>query len=83
MKKHDFDILLLCALRYALGRQSYITWTVSEAIIDRLAELDANTKRIMSYEIDKAIRGDKAGDIDIDHDHWTKLQKAIKKESKE
>ncbi len=81
MKKHDFDILLLCALRYALGRRSYITWTVSEAIIDRLSELDDNTKRIMSYEIEKAIREDKGESVDMNH--WIKLYDAIKKESKE
>jgi len=61
----DIKMLRLCSFRYALGRASYITNTVSTELIEHWKEMEGFQKQIQS-DIKRAIETGSAGhDCDI------------------
>lgn len=67
----DRDILFY-AFRYALGRKTYASSTVAQAIRENWNELDAFAKHKMHQEIQKAIDQDQAGH-DCDQKEWKSI----------
>lgn len=72
----DLDLILICALRYALGRRTYITSVVSNSIIDQIPNLGSKSLKVMIRDIDSIHNlGDQC-----DIDNWTKLKSMLELE---
>lgn len=52
----DFGTILICAVRYALGRQSYMPGLVQDYIRPILPSLDKKTLSVMQRDIEEAAR---------------------------
>lgn len=72
----DIDVLAGCALRYALGRRTYIVSWVAEIIERHLDEISIHKKEIMIRDIQDAIDSDNYG-MDMDKKVWLKLKDVL------
>lgn len=64
--------LLICAFRYALGRRTYVSSMLCEAITHAWPDLEVGHKLLFQREIRDAIERDMAGDA-CDVAGWQKL----------
>ena len=71
----DLELVYLCALRYALGRKTYITGVVSDFLKLEVKALSDKCKKQMIREIKEA----KDLGHTCDKKSWTKLLKELKK----
>jgi hypothetical protein len=74
-----FETILVCAVRYALGRRTYMPHLVMGYITPLLPELSMRTLSVM--EKDVMFEGD-LGDEQIDKPSWMQFLKDIQKELK-
>ena len=64
-QKHKFNcdlnggIMVMCALRYALGRHSYVPGAVMDWVTDHWDNLDSNTKTIIVRDVFEHIYDEK------------------------
>ena len=68
----NFETILLCAVRYAIGRRTYIPSRVIDYITPLLPYLSDNTLKLIANEIvqyDTCIEGG-LGDEKIDKPYW-------------
>lgn len=63
-----------CAVRYALGRRTYITVVVSDFMIDSIGSMDKRTKEVMIRDIEEC----EDLEMDCDEENWDKLLKKLK-----
>jgi len=77
MNDREFDVLLFCAFRYALGRKTYIVSDVVDLIIKYKEKLNAGSIFIIKKEINKAIEQNQAG-MSCDVYEWNKVLEALK-----
>ncbi|NBH61993.1 hypothetical protein D1841_18560 [Neglecta sp. X4] len=74
----DYESVLICALRYALGRRSYMVGIVTRYIISEIPKLSNKCKKIMITDIEQApYYGD-----ECDKDDWIRLLDKLKGETK-
>lgn len=91
-----FGIICLCAMRYALGRQTYMPGLVQDFIQAHIGEIDLGTIEIMIRDIDEADRitehrtqeghilmFDGLGDTKIDRPGWERFRAFLKEKLKE
>ena len=72
----DFGLILVCALRYALGRRTYITSVVANTIIQQIPNIGTRDLKVMIKDIDSTPNlGDQC-----DIDNWIKLKSMLKLE---
>lgn len=63
---NDESAIYVCALRYALGRATYITAIVSEQLINKWESISEHDRLLIIAEIKRAIHiGDAGHDCDI------------------
>lgn len=92
----DFGIICLCAMRYALGRQTYMPSLVQDFIRGHIGEIDSGTIEIMIRDINKADRItehklsdghmmmlDGLGDTKIDRPGWERFRAFLREKLKE
>ena len=92
----DFGTICLCAMRYALGRQTYMPGLVQDYIKAHIKEIDSNVISVMIRDIDCAdktitytspsgrmVRIDRLGDTNIDRPRWKRFREFLKSEAKE
>lgn len=72
----DFNDLAVCALRYALGRKTYITYTISNLLIRHKKSLTKNTKLCILKDLKYAFNNDACG-MEKDKDAWLKLYQEL------
>jgi hypothetical protein len=70
----DLDTLTIPAVRYALGRRTYVVADICEIVAYNAANLRAETKAIICRDIDEAEARDGLGDPDIDAPCWRDLR---------
>ena len=76
----NFETILLCAVRYAIGRQTYIPSRVIDYITPLLPYLSYWTLGLMAAEIiDHNCEGD-LGDEKIDKPYWEQFLRNIRLE---
>ena len=77
----NFETVLLCAVRYAIGRQTYIPSLVIDYITPLLPYLSENTLRLIANEITEhdAYEGG-LGDEKIDKPYWLDFLRKIRLE---
>lgn len=78
----DFQQMMVSALRYALGRQSYIVGLTIEYIEWKMPLMDKKYLSIMSRDIDEEIKLSDRLSIDIDK-RWIQLKEKIDERLKE
>jgi len=91
MKDEYFGTICLCALRYALGRQTYMPGIVQDFIRAHISEIDQSSIKVMLRDIEEADRirtyisnsGDSIvidglGDTKIDRPGWERLREFLK-----
>ena len=77
----NFESILICAVRYAIGRQTYIPSMVIDYITPLLPYLSDNTLRLIANEITEyeAYEGG-LGDEKIDRPYWKQFIRKIRLE---
>ncbi len=91
MNDEYFGTICLCALRYALGRQTYMPGIVQEFIRAHISEIDQSSIKVMLRDIEEADRirtyisnsGDSIvidglGDTKIDRPGWERLREFLR-----
>lgn len=77
----DFGTILICAVRYSIGRQSYMPGLVQDYIRPLLPYLDKRTLFVMQRDIEEAAhRPGGLGDARIDWPGWISFLEAVKEE---
>ena len=77
------DILLFCAFRYALGRQTYVVSTVADIIKANWDHMSQGRRDMFRKEIEEAIEKGYAGSVNIDVPEWLSVIHMIDTEVKE
>ena len=77
------DILLFCAFRYALGRQTYVVSTVADIIKANWDHMPQSRRNMFRKEIEEAIEKGYAGSVNIDVPEWLSVIHMIDTEVKE
>lgn len=79
LTKADFEILLISAFRYALGRSSYVPSAIADIILDNKEQIRRPTLRLFVREIEerKRIGLDSLG-MSVDIDCWLSLQERLR-----
>lgn len=77
LTQEDIGILITCATRYAIGRQSYMPYLVTGIVRQLLHVLDDKTIGCLIRDIESAPF---LGDPDIDAPMWKQLLEAAKLE---
>ena len=73
----DFETILLCAVRYAIGRRTYIPSLVIDYITPLLSHLSYNTLGLIAAEIIDHSYDGGLGDDMIDRPYWLNFKKKI------
>lgn len=77
LTQEDFGILVTCATRYAIGRQSYMPYLVTSIVKPLLDKLDDKTIGCLIRDIEGAPN---LGDELIDEPMWRLLLEQAKRE---
>lgn len=96
MNDEYFGTICLCALRYALGRQTYMPGIVQDFIRAHISEIDQSSIKVMLRDIEEADRirtyisnsGDSIvidglGDTKIDRPGWERLREFLREKVKD
>ena len=67
------DILLFCAFRYALGRQTYVVGTIADIIKANWDHMPQSRRDMFRKEIEEAIEKGHAGSVNIDVPCWLSI----------
>lgn len=77
----DFELMMVCALRYSIGRESYMPSITIDYIRYLIPMLSANTLFILQRDIKEEVeRYDRSGWEIFMKDEWLKLAEDIRKE---
>ena len=76
----DFGLVLNSAVRYALGRRTYLPHTVISFITPLLPQLTYRTLSCLNRDIEEAIRLNGLGDEKIDEPAWKAFYDNVKQE---
>ena len=77
LSQEEFGILVTCATRYAIGRQSYMPYLVTGIVRPVLGKLDDKTLVCLVRDIEDA---PSLGNSSIDQPLWEQLLMQAKKE---
>lgn len=78
----NFACVLICAVRYAIGRKTYITGTVVDFVYPLVKNLDSKTLAVIARDIKSARDENRLGDAAIDAPLWIRLFDACADELK-
>ena len=91
MDDEYFGTICLCAMRYALGRETYMPGLVQRFIRAHIKEIDQKSVKVMIRDIDESDRIreytmsdgtvrkiDGLGDTEIDRPGWEKFREFLK-----
>ncbi len=78
MTNYELNTLIICAFRYALGRMSYITGTITDLLIKEKDSIHKDAKQLICKEIRYALEHDEAG-MDCDRIRWRGLLEVLEK----
>lgn len=72
--------LIVCAIRYSLGRQTYMPSLVQDISRSYLQNLDINDLKTIMRDITEAKTRNRLGDLRIDAPGWIRLNTAVAEE---
>ena len=76
----DFSSILICAVRYALGRQTYMPQVVVEYITPLIPKLSNKNLQIIKTDVLQQKRNECLGDKSIDKPIWEQFLKNLEQE---
>ena len=79
-RDEDFGSVLICAVRYAIGRRTYMPKLVVDFITPLVPELTTKTLWVLKADINDREKYDALGDPTIDAPIWRELFTVIQKE---
>lgn len=79
--EYDFKDIVICALRYALGRKTYITKSTADFIKDYPEIIDSRVKHVMLKDLEEYFdcRGTYYKDDECDYKTWLDLKEWLEK----
>ena len=80
IKDKDFGALLICAIRYCLGRHTYMPGLIIGYITPLLPHISDNTLRCMESDLNKPDLYGGFGDEKIDEPTWIKFRFNVQEE---
>lgn len=84
LTEYDFDTLVVCAFRYALGRETYIVDDVAGIIESNVSNLSNQTLDCLRRDFERQHEYEehvpRAFGADFDKKRWMKVEEAIKNE---
>ena len=80
LDEQDFGTVCVCALRYAMGRMTYMPSLVRDFVRPLLPRLPDKTIKVMVDDCDFQRRMNAYGDDRIDKPDWIKWEKEVKAE---
>jgi len=75
----NFGAVINCAVRYAVGRRSYMPYLVTSYITPLVPDLSTKTLWVIRNDINDAAKFDGLGDAD-NAKHWLALRDSVQKE---
>ena len=78
----NFACVIICAVRYAIGRKTYITGSVVDFVYLLVKKLDTKTLTVIAKDIKSARDENRLGDETIDAPLWIRLLDACTDELK-
>jgi len=72
----DYNITLMCAMRYALGRKTYVVQSVTTLLIGNKDSFTKSDKVVMVREINEAIENKRSG-MAMDTRRWVAVVDAF------
>ena len=78
----EFGAVINCAVRYALGRRTYMPGLVIEQITPVISQFDDRTLSCLVRDIEAAMKSDELGD-DCDANEWIKFNYLVRNILKE
>jgi hypothetical protein len=76
MNNMELNDLMVCAFRYALGRSSYIAYTISDLLVRHKDKLFAQSKESILRDIKRAFDTNNYG-MEMDRAVWEKLKEEL------
>lgn len=76
----EFEALVVCALRYCQGRQTYMPSQIIEITLSYLDLMSTNTLKVIQHDCELQERYNKYGDELIDKPFWMTLRRAVNEE---
>ena len=73
----DFESILICAVRYSIGRRTYMPSTVIRYITPLLSSLSSTTLFCMKRDVEEAEKENRLGDENIDKPLWISFKEKI------
>lgn len=73
----DFSELAVCAVRYALGRMTYVSYSVPRAIINNVDLMTTNALKVIFRDIEEYKRRNGHIGMDFDEDSWMRFKDNI------
>lgn len=80
VRDDNFGAVLNCAVRYTVGRRSYMPYLVASFITPLVPDLSTKTLWVIRNDINEAAKFDDLGDPNIDAPHWLGLREMVQKE---
>lgn len=68
--KKDFSELAMCAVRYALGRSTYVSFSVPQAILNNIELMTTNSLKVIVRDIDEYKRMHDRIGMECDEKNW-------------
>lgn len=81
MKVSELSTLCICALRYSMGRKTYMPKTVIEICEKYIAEFDDSTILTMLHDCVQQEEEQKYGDERIDKPLWVSWRRRLEEEA--
>ena len=80
LDEQDFGTVCICALRYAMGRETYMPSLVRDFVRPLLPQLSGKTIAVMLNDCDDQRRYDCYGNERIDKPGWLQWEQELKAE---
>ena len=73
----DFESILICAVRYCIGRRTYMPSVVIGYITPLLSSLSSTTLFCLKRDVEEAEKENRLGDENIDKPLWISFKEKI------
>ena len=80
LDEQDFGTICICALRYAMGRETYMPGLVRDFVRPLLPKLPDNTLSVMDTDCEYQAKYNNYGNERIDKPGWVRWAEEIKEE---
>lgn len=80
VNEEDFDVLCICAIRYCMGRQTYMPTMVRNICTAHIGDFEDRTLRVMLNDCEEQEANNNYGNKTIDKPGWLKWRDILNAE---